>query len=60
MADGNSVPFWWIALFLLIALGLAYAGILYIGGSLSGAAGFIRVDSLLAAAPAVRTSYLTP
>jgi hypothetical protein len=51
MADDDSVPFWWIVLFLLVALGLAYAGILYVGGSVSGAAGFIHVDSWLATLP---------
>ena len=59
MANDDSVPLWWIVLFLLVALGLAYAGILYVGGSLSGA-GFIHVDSWLATLPAVRSRQLTP
>ncbi len=60
MANDDSVPFWWIVLFLLVALGLAYAGILYVGGSLSGATGFIHVDSWLATLPVVRPRRLTP
>lgn len=60
MANDDSVPFWWIVLFLLVALGLAYAGILYVGGSFSGTTGFIHVDSWLATLPAVQPRRLTP
>jgi hypothetical protein len=37
-SDSESVPFWWTALFLLLALGLAAIAIRMVGGSLiSGA-----------------------
>jgi predicted secreted protein len=34
MADENSIPLWWIVLFLLLALGLGAAVVLAVGGSL--------------------------
>jgi predicted secreted protein len=34
MADENSIPIWWIVLFLLLALGLGAAVVLAVGGSL--------------------------
>ena len=34
MAESNSVPLWWVVLFLLLALGLGAATILAVGGSL--------------------------
>jgi hypothetical protein len=34
MADSTSVPFWWIVLFLLLALGAGAATVLAVGGSL--------------------------
>ena len=33
-AASDSVSFWWIALFLLLALGIAAAGVYAVGGSL--------------------------
>ena len=40
MADAEpdpSIPLSWIAVFLLLALGLAAAGVLFVGGALTGA-----------------------
>ena len=34
MAESDSVPFWWLVLFLLLALGLGAATVLGVGGSL--------------------------
>jgi predicted secreted protein len=34
MADSETVPFWWLVLFLLLALGLGAATVLGVGGSL--------------------------
>jgi predicted secreted protein len=34
MADENSIPAWWIVLFLLLALGLGAAAVFAVGGSL--------------------------
>jgi hypothetical protein len=34
MADSDAVPFWWLVLFLLLALGLGAATVLGVGGSL--------------------------
>jgi len=34
MAESNSVPTWWIVLFLLLALGLGAVTVLSVGGSL--------------------------
>ena len=33
-AASDSVSFWWIALFLLLALGIAAAGVYAVGGAL--------------------------
>ena len=33
-AASDSVSFWWIALFLLLALGIAVAGLYAVGGTL--------------------------
>jgi predicted secreted protein len=35
-SDDPTVPRWWIVLFLVLALGLAAAGVLAAGGSLLG------------------------
>lgn len=34
MAESDSIPFWWIVLFLLLALGAGGAAVLAVGGSL--------------------------
>jgi hypothetical protein len=34
MADSDSVPFWWVLLFVLLALGLGAATVVGVGGSL--------------------------
>ncbi|MFB6174231.1 MAG: hypothetical protein ABEI39_06270 [Halobacteriales archaeon] len=34
MADSEDVPFWWIALFLLLALGAGAVAVVTAGGSL--------------------------
>jgi hypothetical protein len=34
MADSETVPFWWLVVFLLLALGLGAAVVLGVGGSL--------------------------
>jgi hypothetical protein len=34
MADSDTVPFWWLVLFLVLALGLGAATVLGVGGSL--------------------------
>ncbi len=34
MAASDSVSFWWIVLFLLLALGIAVIGVYAVGGSL--------------------------
>jgi predicted secreted protein len=34
MAESDSVPFWWLVLFLLLALGLGAATVLGVGGSI--------------------------
>ncbi|WP_380674409.1 hypothetical protein [Salinigranum sp. GCM10025319] len=34
MADSDTVPFWWVVLFVLLALGLGAATVLGVGGSL--------------------------
>ena len=41
MEDSNTVPFWWIALFLLLALGLGLAAVLSVGGSIIAAPGVV-------------------
>jgi hypothetical protein len=45
MADSDAVPFWWLVLFLLLALGLGAATVVGVGGSL--------IAGLLAPAPVV-------
>ena len=37
MAENESIPVWWVALFLLLALGLAVASVYAVGGSLTDA-----------------------
>ncbi|MFB6107979.1 MAG: hypothetical protein ABEJ82_03940 [Haloplanus sp.] len=37
MAESNAIPFWWIALFLLLALGAGALVVSAIGGSLIAA-----------------------
>ncbi|WP_197409675.1 hypothetical protein [Haloferax profundi] len=37
MADSESVPFWWIVLFLLLALGAGAVTVFALGGSLVSA-----------------------
>ncbi len=34
MADSDSVPFWWIILFVLLALGAGIGAIAAVGGSI--------------------------
>jgi predicted secreted protein len=34
MADSDTVPFWWLVLFVVLALGLGAATVLGVGGSL--------------------------
>ncbi|MFC7204780.1 hypothetical protein ACFQJC_14780 [Haloferax namakaokahaiae] len=34
MAESDSIPFWWIVLFLLLALGAGGVTVLAVGGSL--------------------------
>jgi hypothetical protein len=41
MADETSVSFWWILLFVLLALGVAAGAILFVGGDLVADAGFV-------------------
>lgn len=41
MADDSSVSFWWILLFALLALGVGAAAILFVGGQLIAASGFV-------------------
>jgi predicted secreted protein len=45
MADSDAVPFWWLVLFVLLALGLGAATVVGVGGSL--------IAGLLAPAPVV-------
>ncbi|WP_410765833.1 hypothetical protein [Haloferax sp. DFSO60] len=37
MAESDSIPFWWIVLFLVLALGAGGAVVLAVGGSLISA-----------------------
>jgi hypothetical protein len=48
MAENESIPFWWIALFVLLALGLGAAAVLAVGGSLieSGAGAIVPLPPL--------------
>ena len=41
MAESESVPFWWIVLFLLLALGAGGIAVLASGGSLVKSAGVL-------------------
>lgn len=41
MADSTSLPFWWIAVFLLLALGLGVAGLYAVGGTLISSSGVL-------------------
>jgi hypothetical protein len=41
MADDNSVSTWWVVLFVLLALGVAAGAIVFVGGDLFGASGFL-------------------
>lgn len=41
MDENNSVPFWWIALFILLALGAGIGAITLIGGSILAAPLFV-------------------
>lgn len=41
MAASDSVSFWWIALFLLLALGIAVVGVYAVGGSLVDTSGVL-------------------
>lgn len=41
MADDNSVSFWWVLLFVILALGVAAGAIFFVGGDLFGTSGFI-------------------
>jgi hypothetical protein len=34
MADSTSIPFWWVVLFVVMALGAGAAAVLAVGGSL--------------------------
>ena len=34
MADDTAVPFWWILLFVLLALGAGAGAVLFVGGQL--------------------------
>jgi predicted secreted protein len=45
MADSDAVPFWWLVLFVLLALGLGAAAVVGVGGSL--------IAGLLAPVPVV-------
>jgi len=47
MADKDTrVPFWWLVLFLLLALGAGAATVFAVGGSLMGGSGMIVVPFL--------------
>lgn len=34
MADDRSVSFWWVALFVILALGVGVGAVLFVGGDL--------------------------
>lgn len=39
MADDSSVSFWWVVLFVVLALGVAAGAILFVGGDFTAATG---------------------
>ena len=41
MADNDTVPLWWIVVFILVALGAGIGSIYLIGGSLFTAVGLL-------------------
>jgi len=41
MATDTSVPFWWVLVFVALALGAGAAAILFVGGDLLGSSGFL-------------------
>jgi len=41
MATDTSVPFWWVLVFVALALGAGAAAILLVGGDLLGSSGFL-------------------
>lgn len=43
MADESSVPFWWILLFVALALGIAAGAVLLVGGEILASTGFLPV-----------------
>lgn len=41
MANDTSVPFWWILLFVVLALALGAGAVAFVGGDLVGSSGFL-------------------
>lgn len=41
MANDSSVSFWWILVFVLLALALSAGAVLFVGGDLIGSAQFL-------------------
>lgn len=41
MANDTSVPFWWVLLFVVLALGVGAGAILFVGGDLLGSSGLL-------------------
>lgn len=41
MADDTSVRFWWILVFVALALGVGAGAVLFVGGDLLGSPGFL-------------------
>ncbi|WP_269814483.1 hypothetical protein [Halorussus litoreus] len=41
MADDTSISFWWIVLFVLLALGAGAGAVLFVGSDLVSAAGLV-------------------
>lgn len=41
MADDSSISFWWILLFVILALGVAAGAVLFVGGDLIAPPGFV-------------------
>lgn len=41
MADDTSVPLWWIAVFIALTLAVAAGAVLFVGGDLVDASGFV-------------------
>lgn len=41
MADDSSVSFWWVLLFVLLALGVAAVAVLFVGGELIAPPGVV-------------------